>query len=117
MAAGSLATEQRHDLVGAHARYISRGCRITEPPDQPLAPGPRAFGAHYLQRTIHLGNLNLVASMQAELGPELRRDGHLAFAVQHHDTRTRSGRPPYYSYYVILSLWNTPGGRAWTCAY
>src|SRR5690348_14074313 len=101
---GSLATEQRHDLVGTHARYISRSCRITQPPDQPLAPAFCALLAHYLQRTVHLGNLNLVAGMQAELGPEVRRDGHLALAVQHHGARALQVVHTYYSYYVILSL-------------
>src|ERR1700756_627945 len=85
MAAGSLATQQRHDLVGAHARAPLAGGRVAQPPDQPLAPAFSPLGTDDLKRAVDLNNLDLVAGVQPVLGPQVRRDGQLAFAVQHHD--------------------------------
>ena len=48
-AEGLLATEQRHDLVGAHARHILAGSRIAESPDQPLPPALGPFRADDLE--------------------------------------------------------------------
>jgi len=69
----SLATEQRLDLVGTHARHFPAGSRVTQPPDQALAPALRPLGAHNLQGTTHLDDLDLIARMQAILNPQMRR--------------------------------------------
>src|ERR1022692_416829 len=85
----SLATEQCHDLVGTQAGHVPAGRRVTQPPGQALAPGLRRLVAHNLQGTPYLDDLDLIAGMQAILNPQMRRDGHLALAVQHHDSLPR----------------------------
>jgi hypothetical protein len=85
---GSLATEQRHDLVSTQARHVRSGSRVTQPSNKPPASAFRPFGAHYLQRATHLDNFNLITWMQAELRPQVRRDSHLPLAIQHHGIRT-----------------------------
>src|SRR5579859_1936043 len=85
IAAGSLATQQRHDLVGTHARDVPAGGRVTQPPDQPLPPTLCSLGTDDLQRTTSLDDLDLIPGMQPVFDPQMRRDSHLALAVQHHD--------------------------------
>src|SRR5581483_2610197 len=89
IAAGSFATQQRHDLVGAHARDVVPGGGVTQPAGQPLPPGPGSLGADNPERTADLDDLDLIAGVQPVLGPQMRRNGHLAFAVQHHDSLLR----------------------------
>src|SRR5580698_10586596 len=55
-----LATEQRHDLVGAHARHILAGGCTAEPPDQPLPPALCPFGADDLEDAANLDDLDLI---------------------------------------------------------
>src|ERR1035437_4766280 len=92
-AGASLATEQRHDLVGAHARHVLAGGRPphllaggrpADPPAQPLPPALSPFGADDLERAANLDDLDIIPGMQPVLGPQMRRDGHLACAVQYH---------------------------------
>jgi hypothetical protein len=81
IAAGSLATQQRHDLVSAHARHVPAGGRVAQPPDQPLPPALSSLGADYLKHAADLDDLNLIAGMQSVLGSQMRRDGQLALAT------------------------------------
>src|SRR5579875_2451335 len=84
MAAGLLATQQRHDLVGGHARHIPPGGGVPQPPGQPL---PSAFGSltpDDLQCAVDLDDLDFVARVQPVFGSQVRGDGQLALAVQHH---------------------------------
>src|SRR5581483_205735 len=80
--AGLFATQQRHDLVGAHARDVVPGGGVAQAAGQPPPPGLGPLGADDPERTADLDNLDLVPSVQPVLGPQMRRDGHLAFAVQ-----------------------------------
>src|ERR1700752_2486574 len=75
IAAGSLATQQRHDLVGAHARHVLAGGRVTQPPDQPLPSALGTLRADDLKRASDLYDLDLVPGVQPVLGPQMRRDG------------------------------------------
>src|SRR5712691_456390 len=84
IAVRSFATEQRHDLVGAHARYFLTTGRVAQPADQPLPSALGPLSADDLQRAGDLDDLHLIPGVQPVLGPQMRRDGHLAFAVQHH---------------------------------
>src|SRR5579863_5198910 len=86
IAAGSLATQQRHDLVGAHARHVLPGGGVAQTPDQPLPPALCSLGADDLKRAANLDDLDLIPGVQPVLGPQVRRDGHLPFAIQHHDS-------------------------------
>src|SRR5580698_7203442 len=81
----SVATKQRHDLVGAQAGHVAAGSRVTQPARQALPPGFGSFRTHNLQRAVEVDDFDLVANMQAVLVPQVRRDGHLTLAVQHHD--------------------------------
>src|ERR1700684_940078 len=81
----SVATEQRHDLVGTQAGHVAAGSRVTQPPHQALPPGFGSFRTHNLQCAVEVDDFDLVASMQVVLVPQVRRDGHLALTVQHHD--------------------------------
>src|ERR1035437_8055493 len=74
-AGASLATEQRHDLVGAHARHVLAGGRTAEPPDQPLPPALSPFGADDLERAANLDDLDIIPGMQPVLRSEERRVG------------------------------------------
>src|SRR5262249_34123236 len=85
IAARSFATEQRHDLVGAHASYFVTSSRATQPADQSLPSALGPLGAYDLQRVADLDDLNFIPGVQSVLSPQIRRDGHLALAVQHHD--------------------------------
>src|ERR1700761_322330 len=75
IAAGSLATQQRHDLVGAHARDFLAGGRVPKAPDQALPPAFGSLGADNLKHAASLDNLDLIAGVQSVLGPQVRRDG------------------------------------------
>src|SRR5450756_65046 len=86
MAAGSLATQQRHDLVGAHAGHVLAGGGVAQSPDQPLPPALGPLSADDLKLPADLDDLDLISGVQPVLGPQVRRDGQLAFAVQHHDS-------------------------------
>src|SRR5580658_4438209 len=85
IAPGSLATEQRHDLVGAQARHIAAGSSVTQLADQAPPPGLRSLRAHDLQCALDVDHFDLVANVQVILVPQVRRDRHLALTVQHHD--------------------------------
>src|ERR1700721_302975 len=85
IADGSLATQQRHDLVGAHARHLLAGRRIAQSADHPLPPALGSLDADDLKRAADLDDLYLVPGVQPVLGPQVRRDGQLALAVQNHD--------------------------------
>src|ERR1700722_777432 len=100
IAAGSLATQQRHDLVGAHPRHFLASRRIAQPPNQPLPPALGSLGADDLKRAAAFDDLHLVPGMHPVLGPQIRWDGQLALAVQNHDDLRE--RVTYYDYYVIL---------------
>src|SRR3984957_17782254 len=100
IAAGSLATQQRHDLVGAHPRHFLASRRIAQPPNQPLPPALGSLGADDLKRAADFDDLHLVPGMHPVLGPQIRWDGQLALAVQNHDDLRE--RVTYYDYYVIL---------------
>src|ERR1700683_3600219 len=82
---GSLATQQRHDLVGAQVGHVAAGRRVAQPPDRALSPGLRSLRPHDLQGAVELDDLDVVADVQVVLVPQVRRYGHLPFAVQHHD--------------------------------
>jgi hypothetical protein len=56
-APGSLATEQRHDLVRAQARHGTAGRSVAQPPDQALPPGLRSLRTHDLQRAVDVDDL------------------------------------------------------------
>src|SRR5579862_6503206 len=86
IAAGLLATEEGHDLIGAHARDVLPGGGAAQPPDQPLPPALGPLGADDLESAIHLDDLDLVPGVQPVLGPQVRRDRQLTFAVQNHDS-------------------------------
>src|SRR5579864_2732041 len=60
IAAGSLATQQRHDLVGAHTRHLLAGCRVAQPPDQSLPPALGSLDADDLKRAASLHDLDLI---------------------------------------------------------
>src|SRR5258708_10632824 len=92
IAARSVATEQRHDLVGTHAIHGPAGSRVPQSPHQALAPSFGPLGAHDRQGTADLDNLYLVARIQDVLRPQMRRDSHLTLAVQHHDALRRVRR-------------------------
>src|SRR5207237_1513834 len=83
-AAGLLATEQVHDLLGAHSLDVRARRGVAQPPDQALPPGLRPLGPDDLQDPADLHHLDLVAFMQAELGAKTGRYSHLPLAVQHH---------------------------------
>jgi len=85
-AAISCADQQRHDLVGAHARHVLAGGGVAQPPDQPLPPALGPLSADDLKLPANLDDLDLISGVQPVLGPQVRRDGQLAFAVQHHDS-------------------------------
>ena len=84
IAAGLLATEEGHDLVGAHASDVLPGGGAAQPPDQPLPAALGPLCADDLKGTAHLDDLDLVPGVQPVLGPQMRRDGYLAFAVQYY---------------------------------
>src|SRR6202042_3519648 len=67
----SLATQQRHDLVGAHACHVLAGGRVAQPPDQPLPPGFGSLGADDLERAADLDDLDLIAGVQPVLVPQM----------------------------------------------
>src|SRR5580692_10532559 len=54
MAAGLFATQQRHDLIGAHARHVLSGGGIPQPPGQPLSPALGSLAPDDLQRAVGL---------------------------------------------------------------
>src|ERR1039457_2864994 len=56
--AGSLATQQRHDLVGAHTRHVLPGGRVAQPPDQPLPSALGPLDADDLKRAADLDDLD-----------------------------------------------------------
>src|ERR1700761_2029381 len=82
IAAGLLATEEGHDLVGAHARGLLPAGGAAQPADQPLPPALGSLRADDLEGATDLDDLDLVPRVQAELGPQVRGYGQLAFAVQ-----------------------------------
>src|SRR3954471_8825543 len=69
IAAGLLATQQGHDLVGAHARDVLPAGGAAQPPGQPLPSAFGSFGAHDLEGAAYLDDLDLVPRAQPELGP------------------------------------------------
>src|ERR1700722_2653473 len=75
IAAGSLATQQRHDLIGGHAYHVRAGPRSPPPPAQPLSPALSPLRTDDLQRAVDLDDLNLVPGVQPVLGTQLRRYG------------------------------------------
>jgi hypothetical protein len=85
IAMGLFGTEQRHDLIGAHASHLAAAGRVPQPPNQSLSPALRSLGPHNLQHTTDLDYLNLISAVQSMLGPQVRGDGDLALAVQYHD--------------------------------
>src|ERR1039457_1320411 len=83
-AEASLATEQRHDLVRAHARHVLAGGRTAEPPDRPLSPALSPCRPDDPEPPANLYDLGIIPGRPPVPGPQMRRDGHLAFAVQYH---------------------------------
>src|SRR6266508_6113736 len=75
-----LATQQFHQLVGAHGRRRP----APHPADLPLGPGLAAGRPHDPQRPAVLDHLDLVTLVEVVLASELRGDGHLTLAVQSH---------------------------------
>src|ERR1700761_9245958 len=100
IAAGSVATQQRHDLVGAQAGHVFAGRRVTQPPGQTLTPGFLVLTGDDLQMSVHLYNLDRIACVQPVFRAQVGGDRHLSLAVQHHG---RSSLPSY----VIHLLRNT----------
>src|SRR5262245_19582570 len=92
-AATLLGTEQRHDLVSTHASDLPAGSSATQPPDQSLTPALRPLGTDDLQSATHLDDLDLITRMQGILRPQMRRDGHLTLAIQHHEARLLPSYP------------------------
>src|ERR1700759_2778953 len=84
MAAGSVIAQQGHDVVSAQAGHVTAAGRVTQPPGQTLSTGWPCLGAHDLQVTVDFNDLDVVTCVQSVLSSQLRRDGHLALAVQHH---------------------------------
>jgi hypothetical protein len=85
MAMGLFGTEQRHDLIGAHASDLAAAGCVPQPPDRSLSPALCSLGTHNLEHTADLYYLNLISGVQSMLGPQVRGDGDLALAVQYHD--------------------------------
>src|SRR5260370_23179095 len=77
IAVRSLATEQRHDLVGAHARYFLTADRVAQPADQPLPSALSPLSADDLQRGADRHDLHLLPALQSGRAPQTRRDCHL----------------------------------------
>ena len=67
----------------------------------PLLSAPSARTT--CRRATNLDDLDLIPGVQPVLGPQMRRDGHLPFAVQHHDGLPQTQVAMYYSYYVIVT--------------
>src|ERR1700751_2110072 len=69
IAAGSVATQQRHDLVGAHPCHVLAGGRVPQSPNQPLPPALSSLGADDLERPSNLDDLDFIPGMQSVLCP------------------------------------------------
>src|ERR1039457_3244059 len=74
------------------AEWSAEASLATEQPDQPLSPALTPFRADDLERAANLYDLDIIPGMQPVLGPQMRRDGHLAFAVQYHHSRSEERR-------------------------
>lgn len=100
IAATSFATEQRHDLVGTHARYFLAGGRAVQPANQSLPSALGPLSADDLQRVADLD----ASTSSPACSPCLARRyaGMVTWPLLFSTITVARSVRPYYIYYVIM---------------